>query len=213
MALSGSGDTLAVGTRNEGHEVYVFERDSGNDWSLVAELGGLSTEFALLGSSVGLSKDGNVLAFGAYAADTVYLFVRDGQGTWSQQALVDRPADPQHFGVSVALSFDGGILAVGADTENVAAAGVDGEPMGNAADAGAAYVFVRDDQNAWLQQAHVKSPYIDWANHFGGVVSLSDSGDTLAVGSATEASPKQGIGGGPGDGETLAPDSGAVFLY
>ena len=152
-ALSGDGNTLAVGAIDEDSAatgvngdqadnsaagagaVYVFTRDSAGVW----------TEQAYVKAS---NTDANDL-----------------------------------FGLSTALSGDGNTLAVGAIDEDSAATGVNGDQADNsAARAGAAYVFTRDSGGVWTQQAYIKASETGANDLFGWNVALSDDGNGLAVG-------------------------------
>jgi len=132
------------------------------------EPGGFGDRF---GSSVTLSDNGNTLAVSAIAeasaatgvngdqtdnsapfAGAVYVFTRDTGGVWAQQAYVKASNTEQQefFGDEIfdggipTLSGDGNTLAVGAQGEDSAATGVDGDQADNSAiDAGAVYVFER----------------------------------------------------------------------
>ena len=87
-----------------------------------------------------------------------------------------------YFGISVALSADGSTLAVGADREESSATGINGDESDNSArNAGAVYLFSRAG-SSWSQQAYIKASNTGVDNHFGISVSLSEEGDTLAVG-------------------------------
>ena len=82
------------------------------------------------GASVALSADGSVLAVGAYAQDSaavnagkVYLYsVASGVATQTGTVTAGDAAASDYFGISVALSADGSKLAVGAHTQDSAAA-------------------------------------------------------------------------------------------
>jgi hypothetical protein len=141
----------------------------------------------------------------------VYVFTRDGAGTWTQQAYLkaSNSAASDFFGFSVAL--DGDTLAVGAPEEDSAATGVNGNEADNSAtQAGAAYVFTRDVSGTWSQQAYLKASNAAASDRFGGAVALS--GDTLAVGAHQEDSSATGINGGQGD-SNMTGNSGAVYVF
>lgn len=92
-------------------------------------------------------------------------------------------ADDQ-FGASVALSGDGGTLAVGAPGESSAFTGIATQEPLSANDmpnSGAVYVFVRQGQR-WQQQAFVKASTSTTTDRFGESLALSVTGDALAVG-------------------------------
>ncbi|HEY5566064.1 MAG TPA: integrin [Gammaproteobacteria bacterium] len=252
LALSGDGDTLAVGARLEdsaatgvdGEQadnsarnagaVYVYRRRAAGPWTQEAYLKASNTDAAdEFGFSLALSDDGNTLAVSSYLEDSaatgiggdesdnsmpdsgaVYIFVRDAAG-WSQQAYVKpsntgEPEDGDAFGYSLSLSGDGDTLVVGTMGEDSAATGVDGDGTDNRAPgAGAAYVFARDG-TTWAQQAYLKASNIEAADLFGTSVSLSDDGDTLAVGALDEDGSATGVNGAD---DNAAAGSGAVYLF
>ena len=217
--------------------VYVYTR-SGTSWLLGAYVKASNPQAGdQFGSSVALSSDGSTLAIGAIGeasnatgingnqtdnsasdAGAVYVFTRNGD-IWSQQAYVkasnakggdySRPGD--QFGYSVALSADGGTLAVGAQYEASAATGVNGDQTDKSAlEAGAVYVFTRSG-NIWNQQAYVKASNTNAADNFGSSVALSSDGSTLAVAAIGEASNATGINGNQADNS--ANWAGAVYVY
>jgi trimeric autotransporter adhesin len=116
----------------------------------------------LFGGAVSLSGDGNTMAVGAIYeasaatgiggnqtddsagdAGAVYVFTRSGI-VWRQQAYVKASNTNVHdwFGRAVALSSDGGTLAVGAYDECSAATGIGGDQNDNTrADSGAVYMY------------------------------------------------------------------------
>src|SRR5206468_2416155 len=141
--------------------VYVFTR-SGQTWSQQAYVKASNTDAGdSFGGSVALSADGDTLAVGVSLEDSVamgiggnqadntatmdagavYVFARNGT-TWTQQAYVkaSNTGAGDAFGFIVALSSDGGTLAVGANGEASAATGIDGNQADNSAtNAGAVY--------------------------------------------------------------------------
>ena len=249
IALSGDGDTLAVGADREDSNAtvidgdhtdnsasnsgaaYVFTR-TGGTWSqqayVKASNTGANDQF---GISVALSSDGDTLAVGAIgeASNTTdingdgsnnsaslsgaaYVFTRLGD-VWSQQAYIkaSNTGSGDRFGISVALSEDGDMLAVGAYFESSNAIGINGDQVNNAAlGSGAAYVFTRTD-GTWNQQAYVKASNTAAGDQFGYSVALSGTGDTFAAGARTEDSNATGIN--VDEDDNSASDSGAVYIY
>ena len=253
LALSNDGSTLAVGAALEdsdatgvnGNEaddtasaagaVYVFRRDSSDDWTQKAYVKASNTEAGdQFGRSVALSDDGSTLAVGAHREDSnatgidgdqnndvasnvnagaVYVFRRDSSDDWAQEAYVkaSNTGAGDQFGVSVALSDDGSTLAVGAFGEDSDATGVNGDQTSNnAAEAGAVYVFRRDGSDDWAQEAYVKASNTGAGDLFGTYVALNNDGNTLAVGAYEEDSDTTGIDGTPNEGATNA---GAVYVF
>ncbi len=152
---------------------YVFARNVGV-WSQQAYLKASNTDAAdNFSNSVAVSGDtvvvgangedsnatgvnGNQSDNSAAVSGAAYVFVRNG-GVWSQQAYLkaSNTGSFDTFGYSVAVSGD--TVVVGARGEASSATGVNGNQANNsAASAGAAYVFIRDDDE-WSQQAYLKA--------------------------------------------------------
>jgi hypothetical protein len=186
------------------------------------------------GWSVALSDDGRTLAVGApYEsssatgiggdqadnsidwAGAVYLYTRDEAGIWTQQAYIkaSNTDEDDTFGKSVALSDDGNTLAVGAPWEDSGATGIDGNQADNSAsDAGAVYLYARDQMGGWTQTAYVKASNAGEYDMFGVSLALSDDGSTLAVGAPGEASSSTGINSEQQDDDSFA-DAGATYVF
>ena len=252
LALSGDGQTLAVGARSEDSAAtgvngdqgdnsargagaaYVFGRTPGSSWAqqayLKASNAGSGDQF---GFSVALSDDGNTLAVSANLEDSdaigingddrndamensgaVYVFAREA-GNWSQQAYLKasntgEPEDGDGFGYSLSISADGNTLAVGATGEDSSATGAKGDGGDNSAGgSGATYVFVREDAE-WSQQAYLKASNTEETDLFGLSISLSDDGDTLAVGALDEDGSSTGL---DGRDDNEARGAGAIYVF
>ena len=118
------------------------------------------------------------------------------------------------FGYSVAVS--GNTLVIGSPYESSGATGVDGNQADTSVvDAGAVYVFVRENR-LWRQQAYLKasntaappSP-MTASQHFG--YSVAISGDTIVVGALGEASAASGVNGDQTD--RSANLAGAAYVF
>ena len=225
--------------------VYVFTRSDGS-WSQQAYIkasntdggdsfGGGSLPFYSY-SSVSLGGDGNTLAVGAPKEDSnstgvngdqhnssatnsgaVYVFTRSA-GTWSQQAYIkaSNTDASDYFGRSVSLSGDGNTLAVGAIYEDSNSTGVNGDQNNNGTNTGAVYVFTRNSNSVWSQQAYIKASNTNTVRgreEFGGSVSLSGDGNTLAVGAQYESGNAKGINGDQDQDGYDARQSGAVYVF
>jgi|TARA_B110000902_G_scaffold266241_2_gene353228 hypothetical protein len=122
------------------------------------------------------------------------------------------------FGASVSLSKDGNTLAIAA-SEDSNATGINGNQADNSTiNAGAVYIFSRADADTtWAQQAYIKASNTEATgvfgstDNFGRSVSLSDDGNTLAVGANGEASNATDIGGDQTDNSADA--AGAVYIF
>ena len=213
--------------------VYVF-RDKGGQWEQQAYLKASNAESTdWFGRSLGLSDDGRTLAVGAYGEDSnasgidgnqrnneawdsgaVYVFTRNKEGEWEQQAYLkaSNTEDLNYFGVSLGLSDDGRTLAVGAYGEDSNASGIDGNQRNNEAESsGAVYVFTRNKEGEWEQQTYLKASNPGRWDYFGYSLGLSDDGGTLAVGATGEASNARGIDGHQENNEVQ--ESGAVYVF
>jgi len=209
--------------------VYMFVRDSSGVWTQQAYLKASNTDPGdWFGYSVALSTD--TLAVGALfegssssgidgdqtdnnasKAGAVYVFKSDGVGNWSQQAYVKASnADANDwFGNAVAIDID--TLAVGANSEDSMARGINGDQIDDSADqSGAVYVFKRNEMDVWTQQAYIKASNADPNDLFGD--SLAISGDTLVVKATGEASTATGINGDQMDNFVVG-GAGAAYVF
>jgi len=210
---------------------YVFVRSAGT-WQEQAYLKASSPSGGdAFGSTVALSADGSTLAVGAPfeasassgvdgdedddtepSAGAVYVFTRNGT-SWEQQAYLKASAADadDFFGVSIALSADGSVLAVGAEGEDGSASGINGDESDKTAyESGAVYLFRRSGA-VWQQADYIKASNAEVGDHFGGAVSLSADGLFLAVGAYWEDSAATGAGGDQDDGSVDS--AGAVYLF
>ncbi len=153
---------------------YVFEKDPQGAWSEVARLVALDRE-AGDAFGVAVSLSGDRIAVGAVFDDgeagSAYLFERDDLGSWNQVAKLT-PSDPpsdRWFGHGLAL--EGDTLVVGAPFDDEAES-----------DAGAAYVFDRDDSGRWLEVAKLTAADGGFIDHLGGAGAVGISGDRIVLG-------------------------------
>jgi FG-GAP repeat len=217
--------------------VFVFTR-RGKVWSREAYLKASTQDPGdSLGAWVAISDDGNTVAASAPDEDSlttginavqtghsgrigtlddvssgaVYVFVRTGS-TWSQQASfkASNSGIEDWFGLRLALSGDGSMLAVSAANEDGGAKGINGRQDDRSApDAGAVYLFTRTGAT-WTFQSYVKASNAEKFDEFGSGIALSRNG-TLAVGARSEDSGAKGANGDQNDNSVN--DSGAVYLF
>ncbi|WP_324662630.1 FG-GAP repeat protein [Haloarcula sediminis] len=145
----------------------------------------------LFGGSVAVSNDGATALAGATwdstngrMAGAAYVFERS-DGSWSQQAklLSDDTDSRDYFGKSVALSNDGSLAIVGANSDD--------DPHGDGG--GAAYVFARSD-GSWDQQGKLAADdgtggvkaSSSGNDHFGESVAMSGDGGIALVAAPDE---------------------------
>jgi hypothetical protein len=183
--------------------------------SSVAVSGDTAVVGARYESSNATGVNGNQTNNSASQSGAAYVFVRNGTN-WIQQAYLkaSNTGSDDNFGWSVAISGD--TIVVGAPFEDSNATGVNGDQTNsNAADSGAAYVFVRSGTN-WSQQAYLKasntggpSPGESVGDTFGWSVAVS--GDTVVVGANGEDSNATGANGDQNSNSAIG--SGAAYVF
>ena len=157
--------------------VYVFVRDATGTWSEQAKLTASDGAAGdLFGNPVLVS--GDTALIGARVDDdrgfhsgSVYVFVRDATGSWSEQAKLTASdgAANDVFGNSVSVSGDTALIGVARDDDR-------GD------NSGSAYVFVRDATGNWSEQAKLTASDGAAGDVFGYSVSLLDG--TALIGAA-----------------------------
>ena len=186
-----SGDTIAVGAEHDDHgdlanagSVYIFVR-TGRIWTLEAKLTAPDprTE-AHFGHSLAL--DGDTLAVGTWATDTVYVFERTG-AWWSEPQMVRAlPQQVGNFGHSLAL--DGDRMVVGAEWRWSPTAQLT---------AGGASVFERIDQE-WVHEQDFAASDPGSNDRFGSSVAIA--GDMIVIGA-------------PEDEDEAIENSGSAYVF
>ena len=178
VSLSSDGTAVAIGAHlNDGNgadsgHVRVYEWN-GNAWiQKGADIDG-EAEGDYSGFSVSLSSDGTVVAVGAQRNGAYSGHVRVygwNENAWQQKgADINGEAEGDRSGVSVSLSSDGTVVAIGAIRND-----------GNGSDAGHVRVY-EWNENAWQQ----KGADIDGeaeGDESGRSVSLSSDGTKVAIG-------------------------------
>ena len=205
----GSRTNLNDNSAGDSGAVYIFERQN-SSWSQTAYLKASNIDIGdVFGVSLTLNRQGNTLAVGAPFESSrstginpngqsdnslpnsgaTYIFVRGSNG-WIQQAYIKAPnAKPfNYFGERLSLSSDGNTLAIGVSFEDSNATGIDADGSNTLAPfSGAAYVYSRQNNN-WALQAFIKAADARPDSNFGDGISLSGSGDLLAVGATDNPS-------------------------
>ncbi len=99
--------------------VYVFQRNSGGNWTQEAKLSPNETVGAYSGYSMSLDGDYALVGVGAYSDDdkgtsagAAYVYHRDSRGNWLQKTKLTAPDGDEydHFGYSVSLDGDYAII-------------------------------------------------------------------------------------------------------
>lgn len=212
IAVSTDGNTVVVGAIGEDSQAKGINGDQADNSCYYPDRDGLYvldlTCADAFYQSYGLNNG------------AAYVFTR-ANATWTQEAYL-KPATTFFttlFGSSVDISGDGNTLVVGAkgdttdtvdtsDAKNIDKAKV--QEVAKQLGSGSAYVFTRNG-TTWAQQAYLKPSTVTLGGEFGGDVSVSQDGNTIAVGSFREASNAKGINGDQGD--TSMERAGAVFVF
>ncbi len=234
VALSGDGDTLAVGAPGEdlSGATYIYTRVGGN-WTEQVLLKASNAEaLDLFGGSVSLGLNGERLAVGAIGEDSaatgvndnendnsvdssgaVYLFDRSGT-KWNQTAYVKASnSDPlDGFGWNVGLAASGNLLLVGAPFEDSADTFKQTPDQfdNTATDAGAAYLLNFEQVSGWQQIGYLKATNTEAGQLFGSAVALTSDLGVTAIGAPGDNSSGRGVGADSFD--TSMATSGAVHL-
>jgi hypothetical protein len=230
-ALSGDGSAV-VETCRAGTMISTTRRylriHSGPNWTVREEIPFemVAPSTATRFSSIGIAVDdtGSTIAAQIFTAGPgqhtgpveVQVFRR--QGTFTRVAVLTpgawrNAADNSWYGLALALSGDGGTLAVGDAFDNGYGTGPRAAPLTpTTSTTGAVYVY-RLRSDTWRLANMIKPNYqgSGLLPLFGMDVSLNFNGQTLAVGHPNESSSATGIGGNWASGETSG--SGAVFMY
>ena len=191
VSLSDDGNTVAIGApRNNGNgtkagHVCVYKYDSGvGEWSQVGQdIDGEDTS-NYSGWSVSLSNDGNKVAIGAKWNDgngdrsghvRVYKYDDDHSSFGGKWIQVGQDIDGEHVcdqsGYSVSLSGDGNIVAIGSSSND-----------DNGDNAGHVRLFKYDNAAGKWSQVGQDVDGENAGDSSGHSVSLSDDGNTVAIG-------------------------------
>ncbi len=210
-AVALDGDTLVVGAFGESSAAtgvngdqsdnsaelagaaYVYTRDDAGAWSQQAYLKASDTDSSdSFGSALAIDDDTLIVGapetFACTGCDTstetggkVYVFTRDGTGTWSQQAMLqpDNVSRFDRFGSAVAI--EGDTLVAGA-------------PESGTSNSGAVYVYTRDGSGAWAEQEQLSAHNTSWGDKFGSDVELRNG--KLLIGASGEGNQTGQVGAG-----------------
>ena len=171
--MSGDGNTAIVGALLAvPADAWVFTR-TGQMWSLQAELPAPDPSDSALSDSnpISISYDGNTLVFGADLAQKAWVYSRVN-GVRGKPSMLAPGVGSSDFGVSVAISSDGGTIMVGADTDNNGA--------------GAVWVYTRANGNWVLQGGKLVAAGAMGPALFGAGVALSADGNTAVIAGAND---------------------------
>lgn len=222
-ALGLNGDQANNDARESG-AVYVFARSAGR-WTQAAYLKAFNTNaedrfglaVALDDNTLSVSARGEGSAVrgvggdptnnGARLSGAVFVFTRSAAG-WTQEAYLKASNTDTMDAFGESLALDGNTLVVGANLEDSAARGVNGDQENNeASSSGAVYVFERS-ATGWTQTAYLKASNTDAGDYFG--ASLALDANTLAIGAFLEGSAARGVNGDQANNDGR--EAGAVYV-
>ncbi len=198
VSLSSDGNIVAIGaTENDGYgsksgHVRVYQNLSGVWTQLGTDIDG-EASYNYSGSSVSLSSDGSMVAIGARGnegngGDSGHVRVyQNSSNVWTQIGTdIDGEAALDRSGISVSLSSDGSVVAIGASFND-----------GNGNASGHVRIY-QNLSDVWTQiGTDIDGEAVN--DHFGSSVSLSSNGDTVAIGAP--------------DNDENEPESGHVRVY
>lgn len=168
VSISNNGNRIAIGTPGQ-DKMRVYDLNISNNWALQGNGYGIFTSQSpqRAGHSISMNASGTVAAMGAPLGNKVWVFDVDpdgGTGHLSGNPLV---VPGTYAGGSVDIDDDGNTLVVGAYKSN--------SERGQ--------VFVYDfDGASWVQRGQTLSGVNNY-DQFGFDVSMSNDGNTIAVGS------------------------------
>ena len=181
VSLSSNGSIVAIGGRyNDGNgstsgHVRIYENQSGTWNQIGSDIDGEAANDEL-GNALSLSSDGSIVAIGAYLNDangsnSGHVRVYENQsGTWTQIGSdIDGEAIDDFSGISVSLSSNGSIVAIGAHGND-----------GNGSLSG--HVRVYENQSGTWTQIGSDINGEASGDQSGTSVSLSSDGSIVAIG-------------------------------
>ena len=220
-----SGDTMVVGAPNENGDdlgsqddagaVYVYERNSENDWEFVSVLraGNLEADDQF-GHAVAI--DGDTLVVGAHREDgsaqtvngasdelaslsgAAYVFEKDASGDWLETAYLKGSNQLASDLCGQAVAIDNNSIVVGCYKDD-----------NTAFDSGAAYVYINNG-TTWEEEAYLKSDIVDVGDEFG--YSVDIDADTIVIGAHYEDGSATEINGIDDDNVDFE-EAGAAYIF
>ena len=124
------------------------------------------------------------------------------QAQTTQEAYVKASTVDRLDGFGQCISLSGDTKVVTALGEDSGATGIDGDQSDRSGNgSGAAYVFVRDENGSWTQQAYLKQSNTEARANFG--FSCAVDGDTVVIGARWEDSNARGANGDQSDNSSF----------
>ena len=241
------GDADDVESESSG-AVYLYSNESGY-WQQVAYVKASSAnEGDILGYAIDFSDDGDLLVVGAHGEDipanwvvneddtdsgliddetatgsgAVYVFSKES-GSWKQDAYIkaSNASSYDYFGMSLSVSGDGTVIAVGAPLESNSSQGIVDLTAGavitddeDSEYSGAVYLYelIEDE---WVETTYIKASNAESADYFGWQVELNDDGTVMAISACySDSSSDVYIASGTDfTDDNSMEDSGSVYVF
>jgi hypothetical protein len=164
---------------------------------------------AYLEDSAANQIGGDSLDNAARNAGGAWVFRRNGEGNWAQEAYL-KPSNAEAddlFAQYLGIAND--LVAIAANGESSGAQSVGGDPdNNNSPSAGAVYLFRRQG-TTWQQIEYIKAANAESPDNFGVDTVLTDS--MLVIGAVWESGGSPGLDGNPDDNN--GPRSGAFYVF
>ncbi|WP_304064059.1 T9SS type A sorting domain-containing protein [Pedobacter glucosidilyticus] len=193
-AFVGTDVNPALSTRNPKHGgVYIFKKDGNGNWNQIQKLSpdAIVQQPATFGQKISVS--GDYLLISSYV--NAYIFKNNGSDVWTKQQTINVTAVNESTEISsLALSGDYAVLGVRSAFRDVSGANL-------LSDAGAAYIFEKNNAESWIYKQKITASDRRAYDYFGTSVALS--GNKLVIGAE----------GGDYEGESANFSDGAGAAY
>ncbi len=199
-------DAIGTNELDDAGAVWIYLKNS--RYSMVGKyVSPTRTELGMFGNAVGIDQKSNRIAVGEPGTNSVHVFNFDGDALTLEQTLTAELGEGEIFGTT--LAYNANMITVGS-----AKASTDALGENVLVDAGAAYVFVRDNSNGTWSLKEKIVGFTDADNAL--MLNGREEGDLFGTAVAMDAKGSLIIGA-PGhnwdiDGANELEDSGAVFL-
>ena len=193
VAISDNANYIVVGAHKDDEKgasagaAYVFQTFNYFEWNQTGKVTASdATEDHLFGSAIDISGDGYTIVVSAVQNDAGACYMYELQDAWVEKSITT-PSDgsnEDHFGESVAVSYDGSKIIVGSPYDD------DAGPK-----TGAAYIYEKSG-TTWFESAKILSPSLNAGDGFGTSVAMNGPGTAVTVGAPRDddAGKNSGVG-------------------
>lgn len=184
-SVSLSGNILAVGSPDHDYDsnnnvlngagsVFIFNRNSNGNYSETQHLTASDRQAGMkFGGKVVLLNE-NELFIGASlegqnSKGAVYYFVKNVNGFWEEKQKIIATIREAESGFGLHIAVTSNTLVIGAEKERL-----DNLGQQQKFECGAVYVFERNGNGIWQQNARITAPYREGGMHFGSGLALNE---------------------------------------